>query len=145
MTTVVVSEGRREAIIERLHKALGEGRQAYWVCPIIEESDVLEAQAAESTAESLSAALPRFNVGLIHGRMKPADKQAVMDRIRGAVDDRYDDVSTLDGVRVDRGDGWFLLRASGTQPLVRVTAEAREADRAEDIFGEATALLDSAR
>lgn len=73
------------------------------------------------------------------------DKQAVMDRVRAAVDDRYDDVSTLDGVRVDRGDGWFLLRASGTQPLVRVTAEARKADRAEDIFGEATALLDSAR
>jgi ATP-dependent DNA helicase RecG len=80
VTTVVVSEGRREAIIDRLQAALGEGRQAYWVCPLIEESDVLEAQAAESTAETLAQALPRFNVGLIHGRMKPADKQSVMDR-----------------------------------------------------------------
>jgi ATP-dependent DNA helicase RecG len=79
VTTVVLSQGRREEIVERLRRALGEGRQAYWVCPLIEESDVLEAQAAESTAEELSAALPEFSVGLIHGRMKPADKQAVMD------------------------------------------------------------------
>ncbi|RFF30625.1 ATP-dependent DNA helicase RecG [Wenzhouxiangella sediminis] len=79
VTTVVLSQGRREEIVERLRRALGEGRQAYWVCPLIEESDVLEAQAAETTAEELSAALPEFSVGLIHGRMKPADKQAVMD------------------------------------------------------------------
>jgi ATP-dependent DNA helicase RecG len=79
VTTVVLSQGRREEIVERLRRALGEGRQAYWVCPLIEESDVLEAQAAESTAEELSAALPEFSVGLIHGRMKPVDKQAVMD------------------------------------------------------------------
>ncbi len=79
VTTVVLSQGRREEIVERLRRALGEGRQAYWVCPLIEESDVLEARAAESTAEELSAALPEFSVGLIHGRMKPVDKQAVMD------------------------------------------------------------------
>jgi len=79
VTTVVLSQGRREEIVERLRRALGEGRQAYWVCPLIEESELLEAQAAESTAEELSAALPEFRVGLIHGRMKPADKQAVMD------------------------------------------------------------------
>jgi len=79
VTTVVLSQGRREEIVERLRRALGAGRQAYWVCPLIEESEVLEAQAAESTAEELSAALPEFSVGLIHGRMKPGDKQAVMD------------------------------------------------------------------
>ena len=73
------------------------------------------------------------------------DKAAVMDRVRERVADRYDDVSTLDGVRVDRDDGWFLLRASGTQPLVRVTAEARDPDRAEAVFDEATDLLESAR
>jgi len=73
------------------------------------------------------------------------DKAAVMDRVREAVAKRDDEVSTLDGVRVDRGDGWFLLRASGTQPLVRVTAEARDSDRAEEVFAEATAILDSAR
>jgi ATP-dependent DNA helicase RecG len=79
VTTVVLSQGRREEIVERLRRALSAGRQAYWVCPLIEESDLLEAQAAESTAEELSAALPQFRVGLVHGRMKPADKQAVMD------------------------------------------------------------------
>jgi phosphoglucosamine mutase len=73
------------------------------------------------------------------------DKAAVMDRVREAVAKRDDEVSTLDGVRVDRGDGWFLIRASGTQPLVRVTAEARDSDRAEEVFAEATAILDSAR
>jgi phosphoglucosamine mutase len=73
------------------------------------------------------------------------DKAAVMGRVRELVADRYDDVSTLDGVRVDRGDGWFLLRASGTQPLVRVTAEARDSGRAEAVFEEATDVLDAAR
>ncbi|NBB92172.1 MAG: ATP-dependent DNA helicase RecG [Gammaproteobacteria bacterium] len=83
VTTVAISQGRREAIIDRLRRALAEGRQAYWVCPLIEESEVLEAQAAESTAEELSAALPEFRVGLIHGRMKPAEKQAVMEAFNG--------------------------------------------------------------
>ncbi len=84
VTTVVLSQGRREEIIERLRSALGEGRQAYWVCPLIEESELLEAQAAETTAEELATALPEFAVGLIHGRMKPADKQAVMDAFAGS-------------------------------------------------------------
>jgi phosphoglucosamine mutase len=74
-----------------------------------------------------------------------AEKAAVMERVSDWVHDRYDAVSTLDGVRVDRGDGWFLIRASGTQPLVRVTAEARDGERAEQIFSEATDLLDSVR
>jgi ATP-dependent DNA helicase RecG len=78
VTTVAMSQGRREDVIERLRRALAAGRQAYWVCPLIEESDLLEAQAAESTAEELSTALSAFRVGLVHGRMKPADKQAVM-------------------------------------------------------------------
>jgi phosphoglucosamine mutase len=64
------------------------------------------------------------------------DKTAVMDRVRELVADR---------VRVDLGDGWFLLRASGTQPLVRITAEAREAGRAESIFADARDLLETAR
>lgn len=78
VTTVAISDRRRQQIIERLQNALAKGHQAYWVCPLIEESDLLEAQAAESTAEDLAAALPRFRIGLIHGRMKPVEKQAVM-------------------------------------------------------------------
>jgi phosphoglucosamine mutase len=53
-------------------------------------------------------------------------------------------VSTLDGVRVDRGDGWFLVRASGTQPLVRVTAEARDPDRAASLREAALSLVETA-
>jgi len=67
-----------------------------------------------------------------------------MDRLADRVADGYDDVTTLDGVRVDLGDAWFLVRASGTQPLVRVTAEAREAARAESAFEEARALVEDA-
>jgi phosphoglucosamine mutase len=74
-----------------------------------------------------------------------ADKAAVMEGVTAAVEDRYDDVATLDGVRVDLGDAWFLLRASGTQPLVRLTAEARDPDRASDVFERARSLFESAR
>lgn len=56
------------------------------------------------------------------------------------VRDRYDDVTDLDGVRVDLSDGWFLVRASGTQPLLRATAEADTEDRAADVLADATAL-----
>ncbi|WP_255194527.1 phosphoglucosamine mutase [Natronobeatus ordinarius] len=69
------------------------------------------------------------------------DKAGVMNRVREDVGERYDDVDTLDGVRVDAGDGWFLLRASGTQPLVRVTAEARDEARAAALFEEARELV----
>ncbi|MFC7140159.1 phosphoglucosamine mutase [Halosimplex aquaticum] len=69
------------------------------------------------------------------------EKGAVMERVSERVLAEYDDVTTLDGVRVDLGDAWFLLRASGTQPIVRITAEARDDDRAEEVFAEARDLL----
>lgn len=78
VATVAASQQRRGEVIERLQRALSEGRQAYWVCPLIEESEVLEAEAAETRARELAAELSAFRVGLIHGRMKPAEKQAVM-------------------------------------------------------------------
>jgi len=73
------------------------------------------------------------------------DPSAVMARLEARVDERYDDVETLDGLRVDLGDAWFLVRASGTQPLVRVTAEARDAARADALFETVTGLLDDVR
>ncbi|MFP8957764.1 phosphoglucosamine mutase [Natrialbaceae archaeon A-CW3] len=73
------------------------------------------------------------------------EKGAVMAAVNDLVADRYDQVDALDGVRVDRGDGWFLLRASGTQPLVRVTAEARSESRADALRTEALELLEAAR
>ncbi|QDW67080.1 ATP-dependent DNA helicase RecG [Luteimonas granuli] len=76
--TVVLAEGRRPELIERIRAACAEGRQAYWVCTIIDESDEVVAQAAQATFEALSAALPGLRVGLVHGRMKAAEKQAAM-------------------------------------------------------------------
>jgi len=73
-----------------------------------------------------------------------ADKAAVMDAVRERVTETFDDVTTLDGVRVDLADGWFLLRASGTQPLVRITAEARDETAADAAFERADELLRSA-
>ena len=75
-----------------------------------------------------------------------ADKAAVMDRVGAAVADAHDDayVNELDGLRVDLGDAWFLLRPSGTEPLVRLTAEARDPGRADEAFETASALLDDA-
>jgi len=82
VTTAVVDGERRPEVIERIRVALGEGRQAYWVCPLIEESEKLEAEAAETTAAELERQLPEFRVGLIHGRMKSAAKQALMDAFK---------------------------------------------------------------
>ncbi len=76
--TVVLPETRREEVIERIREACEAGRQAYWVCPLVEESELLEARAAAETADSLARALPGIAVGLIHGRLKPAEKEAAM-------------------------------------------------------------------
>ncbi|NDJ55570.1 ATP-dependent DNA helicase RecG [Enterobacteriaceae bacterium 4M9] len=79
VTTVAIPDTRRSDIVDRVrHACTQEGRQAYWVCTLIEESDLLEAQAAEATWEELKLALAELNVGLVHGRMKSQDKQAVM-------------------------------------------------------------------
>ena len=73
------------------------------------------------------------------------DKAAVMERLADRITDEYDDVQRLDGVRVDLGDAWFLVRASGTQPLVRITAEARDDDRASEVFEIAREAVADAR
>ena len=80
--TVAISNARRIEVIERIHAACGDGRQVYWVCTLIEESEQLRAQAAEVAHAELSAALTGFRTGLIHGRMKPKEKQAVMDAFK---------------------------------------------------------------
>ncbi|WP_345842199.1 ATP-dependent DNA helicase RecG [Shewanella algae] len=83
VTTVAISDSRRQEVIDRVRQAaLNDGRQAYWVCTLIEESEVLECQAAEDTCEELRAALPELSIGLVHGRMKSAEKQEVMDSFK---------------------------------------------------------------
>ena len=82
VNTVLVADSRRFEVVERVRSACNEGRQAYWVCTLIEESEELTCQAAQTTYEDLSAALVGQRVGLIHGRMKPAEKAAVMDQFK---------------------------------------------------------------
>jgi ATP-dependent DNA helicase RecG len=80
--TIAISNARRAEVIERIHAACVEGRQVYWVCTLIEESEQLRAQAAEAAHAELTHALVDCRVGLIHGRMKPKEKQAVMDAFK---------------------------------------------------------------
>ena len=79
IVTRLVNDARRDEVIERVHHAAADGRQVYWVCPLIEESEALQLQTAVETYETLVAALPDLRVGLVHGRLPPAEKAAVMD------------------------------------------------------------------
>lgn len=76
--TVVIPESKREVVVQRVEQACHEGRQIYWVCTLIEESEVLQAQAAEDTAILLAEALSNVRVALVHGRMKAEEKEKVM-------------------------------------------------------------------
>ncbi|MBZ0332429.1 ATP-dependent DNA helicase RecG [Halomonas sp. ANAO-440] len=85
--TVVVPDERRPDVVARIRHACAEGRQAYWVCTLIEESEALQCQAAEATHAELGEALPELAIGLVHGRMKAAEKAAVMDAFKaGEID-----------------------------------------------------------
>lgn len=82
VTTIVLPETRRTEIAERIHHVCQQGQQIYWVCPLIEESDKLQAQAATETWQTLQDMLPDLKVELVHGRMKSTEKDAVMQRFR---------------------------------------------------------------
>lgn len=86
-TVVMPAESRRADVIERVHHACRQGKQVYWVCPLIDESEALQAQAATDTADELAAAFKDLNIGLVHGRLKPKEKETVMQQFReGNVD-----------------------------------------------------------
>ena len=85
--TAALPNTRRDQVIERIRLACANGRQVYWVCTLIEESEALQCQAAETTAELLGTALPTVRLGLLHGRLKPADKERIMAAFKnGALD-----------------------------------------------------------
>ncbi len=85
--TLAVADHRRGQVIDRIREACGAGRQAYWVCTLIEESEALQCQAAETTASSLEQALPDLSIGLVHGRLKTAQKSQIMARFKaGEID-----------------------------------------------------------
>jgi ATP-dependent DNA helicase RecG len=78
VTTIAVPDVRRGEIVERVRSACASGQQAYWVCPLIEESDVLDYQAAQASYQALTEALPDIRIGLVHGRMRQAEKEKGM-------------------------------------------------------------------
>ena len=82
--TVVVADTRRADVVERVRNACRAGRQAYWVCTLIEESEMLQCQAATDTALRLTEALPELRVALIHGRLKAQEKQQIMAAFKAA-------------------------------------------------------------
>jgi len=85
--TVIISQQKRPEIIQRIDYACQQGRQAYWVCTLIENSEALEAQAAEEAATLLASTLPNLTVGLVHGRLKPVEKEQVMAQFKaGEID-----------------------------------------------------------
>ena len=78
VSTVAVPETRRGEVVERVRAACASGQQAYWVCPLIEESELLDYQAAEASYAMLTEALPELRIGLVHGRMRPSEKEQGM-------------------------------------------------------------------
>lgn len=78
IVTSVIASARREEIMMRIREACEQGRQAYWVCPLIEESEVIACQAATQTAAQLQSLLPTITIGLIHGRLRAEEKEATM-------------------------------------------------------------------
>ncbi|MDF2462635.1 MAG: recG [Ramlibacter sp.] len=83
VVTKLIADSRREEVTERIRSQVAQGRQVYWVCPLIEESEALDLTNATATHETLSAALPGVMVGLLHSRMPPAEKKAVMSLFTG--------------------------------------------------------------
>ena len=82
VATAVVSNARRDEVVERVRAACAEGRQAYWVCTLIEESETLEAQAAEAIAAELAERLPALRVGLVHGRVPGRQRLEIMNAFK---------------------------------------------------------------
>ena len=78
IVTKLVSDERRDEILQRVREACKQGSQAYWVCPLIEESEALQLQTAQDTFAHMQTTFPELKIGLLHGRMKPAEKQVVM-------------------------------------------------------------------
>ncbi|PPC97251.1 ATP-dependent DNA helicase RecG [Methylotenera mobilis] len=78
IVTKIVSDARRDEILQRVREACLQGNQAYWVCPLIEESEALQLATANDTYTLMQDEFPELKVGLVHGRMKPSEKQAVM-------------------------------------------------------------------
>jgi RecG-like helicase len=80
--TVTIPLDRREEVLQRIATNCAEGKQAYWVCTLVEQSETLDAQAAEATFAEIKERFPELNIGLVHGKMKADEKQAVMQEFK---------------------------------------------------------------
>ena len=121
--TVVLANLRRNDIIERVRAACTQGRQAYWVCTLIEESDVLEAQAAEVTASELQLMLPGLHIGLIHGRLKPREKLEIMDAFKSGDINLLVATTVIEvGVDVPNASLMIIENARATGPVSAASA-----------------------
>ena len=78
IVTKLIADNRRDEIIARIQQACEQGKQVYWVCPLIEESETLQLQTAMETCENLTRVFPHLHIGLVHGRLPPQEKAAVM-------------------------------------------------------------------
>ena len=112
--TVVLSEQRRAEVIQRVGENCQQGRQAYWVCTLIEESEVLQCEAAEDTAANLTEALPTLRVGLVHGRLPAAEKAQVMQTFKAAERDVLVATTVIEvGVDVPNASLMVIENANG--------------------------------
>ncbi len=82
VVTKLIADNRRNEIVERIHVACRAGKQAYWVCPLIEESETLQLKTANETYDTLSELLPELNIGLIHGRLSAQEKSSIMESFK---------------------------------------------------------------
>lgn len=82
ITTIALPNSKRDQVIDKIRNFCEQGQQAYWVCTLIEESEVLTAQAATDTQQKLIQALPEFKIGLVHGQLKSPEKQAIMESFK---------------------------------------------------------------
>ena len=85
VATIALPDTRRDEVVERVRRACEDGQQAYWVCPLIGESEVLDYEAAEASYEKLTRELPDLRIGLVHGRMRPAEKERGMQAFKGGL------------------------------------------------------------
>jgi phosphoglucosamine mutase len=165
-TSLAVTDALAEAGVELVHTRVGDVYVAdrateddvvfggepsgAWIFPsetLCPDGPLAAVKLAVLAAkEPLSSRLGRIDrYPLQRTVVETPEKTAVMERLTTTVTDRYDDVSTLDGVRVDTGEGWFLIRSSGTEPKIRVTAEARDAATTDRLLADALDIVETAR
>jgi len=112
VSTAVISNARRDEVLERVRSACADGRQAYWVCTLIEESETLEAQAAEAIAAGLAERLPELRIGLVHGRIPTRQRLEIMGAFKGGTLDLLVATTVIEvGVDVPRASLMIIENA----------------------------------